>query len=92
MPQRVADHPLISHEICTPLSVLQGEIEALEDGVRSFSQQSLKEETLGLTRLVADLHLLALSDLHSLPCYFEEVNVLELVRMHYLCLRRGISL
>jgi two-component system sensor histidine kinase BaeS len=71
----------ISHELRTPLSVLQGEIEALEDGVRPFNQQSiksLKEETLGLTRLVADLHLLALSDLHSLPCYFEEVNVLEL--------------
>lgn len=71
----------ISHELRTPLSVLQGEIEALEDGVRPFSQQSLKslkEETLGLTRLVADLHLLALSDLNSLPCYFEEVNVLQL--------------
>lgn len=71
----------ISHELRTPLSVLQGEIEALEDGVRLFNQhslKSLKEETLGLTRLVADLHLLALSDLNSLPCYFEEVNVLQL--------------
>ncbi len=71
----------ISHELRTPLSVLQGEIEALEDGVRPFNQhslKSLKEETLGLTRLVADLHLLALSDLNSLPCYFEEVNVLQL--------------
>jgi two-component system sensor histidine kinase BaeS len=61
----------ISHELRTPLGVLRGELEALADGVRPFSAAavtSLQEETTRLTRLVDDLHLVALSDLAALPC------------------------
>jgi two-component system sensor histidine kinase BaeS len=61
----------ISHELRTPLGVLRGELEALADGVRPYSEAavvSLQEETTRLTRLVDDLHLVALSDLAALPC------------------------
>lgn len=61
----------ISHELRTPLTVLRGEIEALSDGVRPLSMaavESLREEVLRLTRLVGDLHTLAMSDLDALAC------------------------
>lgn len=73
----------ISHELRTPLTVLRGEIEALADGVRPLGAEavlSLREEVLRLGALVDDLHLLALSDLRSLPCHFAPVDVLALVR------------
>ncbi|MBN2645746.1 MAG: HAMP domain-containing protein [Desulfuromonadaceae bacterium] len=64
--QWVAD---ISHELRTPIGVLRGEIEALQDGVRqpdAQALQSLHSETLHLTRLVDDLYQLTLSDLGAL--------------------------
>lgn len=65
----------ISHELRTPLAVLQGEVEALIDGIRVMdvaAMQSLREELLRIGALVQDLHLLSLADLHALPCDFEE--------------------
>ena len=78
--QWIAD---ISHELRTPLTVLRGEIEAFVDGVRLMNPQavlSLREEVLQLTSLVDDLHLLSMSDLKALPCYFEELDGVELVK------------
>ena len=74
----------ISHELRTPLAVLRGEIEAIVDGVRPLKPEamlSLREEVLRLSALVDDLHLLAMSDLKALPCYFEELDAIELARM-----------
>ena len=73
----------ISHELRTPLTVLRGEIEALVDGVRPMRIDaivSLHEDALQLGKLVDDLHLLAMSDLQSLPCNFENVDAADLVR------------
>jgi two-component system sensor histidine kinase BaeS len=59
----------ISHELRTPVAVLQGEIEALLDGVRPINPEavrSLHGEALRLHRLVDDLYQLALSDLGAL--------------------------
>ena len=53
--QWVAD---ISHELRTPLAVLRGEIEALQDRVRTFTPEaarSLHSEVMRLNRLVDDL-------------------------------------
>lgn len=64
--QWVAD---ISHELRTPLAVLRGEIEALQDGVRQSTPEtlhSLHAEVMRLSRLVDDLHQLALSDVGAL--------------------------
>jgi two-component system sensor histidine kinase BaeS len=73
----------LSHELRTPLAVLRGELEALADGVRPFTPAalaSLREETLRLNALVDDLHLLALSDLQSLPCHPEPGDAAALLQ------------
>ncbi|MYM61004.1 HAMP domain-containing protein [Vibrio sp. OCN044] len=56
----------IAHELRTPISVLQAELEAMEDGIRAFNQESihsLKSDLQRLTHVVKDLHYLALEDL-----------------------------
>ena len=58
-----------AHELRTPLMVLQGEIDALIDGVRpvdAAALRSLAEETRHLAKLTNDLHLLAVADLEGL--------------------------
>ena len=73
----------ISHELRTPLAVLRGEIEALVDGVRPLRPEaivSLHEDALHLGKLVDDLHLLAMSDLQTLPCSFADLDAVDLVR------------
>ncbi len=52
----------VAHELRTPLAILRTQIEGLQDGVvepTSPALASLHEETLRLTRLVADLETLA---------------------------------
>ncbi len=78
--QWVAD---ISHELRTPLSVLRGEIEALMEGIRNTTPESIRSlhaEVMRLHRLVDDLYQLALSDLGTLAYHKEELNLLELLR------------
>jgi two-component system, OmpR family, sensor histidine kinase BaeS len=55
----------VAHELRTPLMILRGEIEALEDGLVDPTPQalaSLRDETLRLGRLVDDLETLARAD------------------------------
>jgi two-component system sensor histidine kinase BaeS len=76
--QWIAD---IAHELRTPLSILRGEIEALQDGVRPLDRDavsSLAAEAARLARLVEDLHTLSLSDLGALSYHKEPVDIAEL--------------
>lgn len=78
----------VSHELRTPLSVLQGELESIEDGARQATPEvlaSLREEVLKLGRLVNDLHTLALSDMGELHCVWCDGDAAELAQR---CLRR----
>ena len=62
---------------------LRGEIGALVDGVRPLTPAallSLREDVLRLGALTDDLHLLAMADLHSLPCRFADADAVETVR------------
>lgn len=73
----------IAHELRTPLSVLQGEIEALQDRIRQITPESFKslhEEVSHLNRLVRDLHDLSLAESGSLHYKMEPVAPLALVR------------
>src|SRR6266849_1405605 len=73
----------IAHELRTPLSILCGEIESLQDGVRPLNQDnvaSLAHETARLTRLVEDLHTLSLSDLGALTYHREPVDLADVLR------------
>jgi two-component system, OmpR family, sensor histidine kinase BaeS len=72
----------IAHELRTPLAVLRGEIESLQDGVRALDQASvasLAHETTRLTRLVEDLHTLSLSDRGALTYHREPVDVADVL-------------
>lgn len=74
----------LSHELRTPLAILRGELEALADGVRPWSDAalaSLQDEVQRLHRLIEDFHLLAVSDLRRLPCQFSPVDVAALLRL-----------
>ncbi|MGO2579260.1 MAG: ATP-binding protein [Halomonas sp.] len=58
-----------AHELRTPLAVLRGEIEAMQDGIRPLNQEnlsSLAQEVSQLERLVTDLRLLSQSDAGAL--------------------------
>jgi two-component system sensor histidine kinase BaeS len=73
----------ISHELRTPLTVLLGDIEALHDGVRPLRPEAiavLHDEVLRLNRLVDDLHLLAISDLQTLPCQMADDDAVVMMQ------------
>ncbi|MDO8672749.1 MAG: ATP-binding protein [Dehalococcoidia bacterium] len=72
----------IAHELRTPLSIIQGKLEAMLDGVIEANPQqiaSVHEETLLLSRLVADLKELSLADAGQLRIHRQPVNIDELV-------------
>jgi two-component system sensor histidine kinase BaeS len=73
----------IAHELRTPLAILRGEIQALQDGVRAVTPQaleSLNTECERLGHLVEDLYLLALADAGALDYRFEKLDLAGLVR------------
>ncbi|CAN7200634.1 ATP-binding protein [Pseudoduganella sp. LjRoot289] len=72
----------VSHELRTPLTVIRGEIEALQDGIREAGPaalESLHGEVLRLTKLVDDLHQLALADAGDLHCEPKELELRALL-------------
>ena len=71
----------ISHELRTPVAILQGELEAIQDGVQTLDQKaigSLHAETLRLARLIDDLRDLTLSDIGALDYQFEPLDIQEI--------------
>jgi len=55
----------IAHELRTPLSVIQGNVEAILDGVLPASREELEsihQETVLLNRLIGDLRTLSLAE------------------------------
>jgi signal transduction histidine kinase len=78
--QMVAD---VAHELRTPLSVIQANLEAMQDGILPIDAEqlaSLHEETLLLGRLVADLRLLSLAEAGQLKLELVEADLGDLVR------------
>ena len=71
----------VAHELRTPLSILQGRLEGLLDGVYPKDEAQLAqllEETHVLSRLVEDLRTLALSDAGALPLQKESTDIVAL--------------
>ncbi|WP_232219927.1 sensor histidine kinase efflux regulator BaeS [Pseudogulbenkiania sp. MAI-1] len=73
----------ISHELRTPLAVLRGELEAMEDGVRTPTPEALKSlqaEVSTLSKLVDDLYELSLADVGALSYHMEVFDPLEVLQ------------
>ena len=73
----------IAHELRTPLSVLRGEVQALQDGVRQpvpAAFDSLQAECERLGHLIEDLYQLSLADVGALEYRFETLDLAELVQ------------
>lgn len=72
----------ISHEFRTPLAVLRGELEALQDGIRPLTPgaiDSLFGDVMRLNRLTEDLYQLSLSDQGALSYRKDHVNPVDLL-------------
>jgi signal transduction histidine kinase len=72
----------IAHELRTPVSVLQGRLEGLLDGVYPRDDRQLTqllESTHMLSRLIDDLRVVALSDVGALPLHIEPTDLVRLV-------------
>ncbi|MBI4188813.1 MAG: HAMP domain-containing protein [Chloroflexi bacterium] len=68
----------IAHELRTPLSILQGNVEAMLDGVLKVDTEnltSLHEETILLARLVEDLRTLSLAETGQLRLQMTDVDL-----------------
>lgn len=73
--QWIAD---ISHELRTPMAVLLGEVEALQDGVRKPTETqilSLHSEIVRVNKLIDDLYSLSMSDIGALNYRKEEIEL-----------------
>ena len=82
----------IAHELRTPLSILRGEIEALQDGIRAASAErleSLHGEVVHMSKIVSNLHDLSLAESAALHFKREPVNLLRAVRA---CLQKFQSM
>jgi signal transduction histidine kinase len=90
----------IAHELRTPLSVLQLELESIEDGITQATPQvvaSLNEEVGLLSRLIDDLRTLSLADAGQLSLNPEAIAVSDLLarvvgRMQRAASDKGIRL
>ncbi len=72
----------ISHELRTPITVIQGNVEGILDGLYPADETRLKsiiEETQVLSRLVDDLRTLALAESGALHLKREPINLAELI-------------
>lgn len=95
--QMVAD---IAHELRTPVSVLQGTLEAMIDGVLVPSPEEMRDlhgDVRRLARLVEDLRTLSLADAGQLTLERGPVDVAALLehlggRLAPLAVERGITL
>ena len=72
----------IAHDLRTPLTVLAGYLEAMEEGSLALTPERLQimqQEVRGLTRLVEDLRILSLADAGKLTLHRQETDVGELL-------------
>ncbi|TCB67636.1 sensor histidine kinase efflux regulator BaeS [Acinetobacter sp. ANC 4178] len=77
--QWVAD---TSHELKTPLAVLQAQIEAMQDGIRKATPEHLDammRQVSSLKKLTQDLADLAQADAQQLKCYVTAVNPWDVI-------------
>lgn len=73
----------IAHELRTPVTIIQGTLEAILDGIYEPSEEFIApiyEETLHLGRLIDDLRDLALAEAGELRLEKDSVDMVELIQ------------
>jgi two-component system sensor histidine kinase BaeS len=73
----------IAHELRTPLAVLRGEIEALQDGIRKLNSQavdSLHAEVMALSTIVNDLSVIAKTESGIIEMQYTPVNPVQVLQ------------
>lgn len=73
----------VSHELRTPLGILNGQLEAMEDGLLDTSMdtvRSLQSEVATLNKLVNDLYELSLADAGALTYRKADIDIGALLR------------
>jgi len=76
----------ISHELRTPVAILKGELEALEDGIRPLDKNSihsLRQETERLNSLINDLYQLSIADMGALKYEKTDFDINKLLQEVY---------
>lgn len=75
----------VAHELRTPLSVLQGNLQAILEDVYPMEKAeiaTLYDETLILSRLVSDLHELAKAEARQLHLNMQKTDIATIVNRH----------
>ncbi len=66
----------VAHELRTPLAIIRGRLEGMQDGIYSATPEQIAtvlNETALLERLIEDLRLLALADASQLPLHKQSI-------------------
>ncbi|NJM05552.1 HAMP domain-containing protein [Candidatus Gracilibacteria bacterium] len=72
----------VAHELRTPLSIIKGRLEGIQDGIYTADDEQidgLLDEVALLERLIEDLRLLALAEAGQLPLFPEPVDAARLL-------------
>lgn len=72
----------IAHELRTPLAVILGKLESIQEGVLPSTPETIlpiQDETLRLIRLVRDLQQLSLAEAGKLPMVPQEINLRQII-------------
>ena len=75
----------IAHELRTPLAIIKGELEAMEDGVRPINIQnitSLSEEVNHLQSLINDLNELNQAEIGAMRYQKSALNIVQLLTLN----------
>lgn len=70
----------IAHELRTPLAVISGKLESIQEGILPLAAETLlpiQDETIRLIRLVQDLQQLSLAEAGKLPLHRIPMNMYE---------------
>lgn len=89
----------VAHELRTPLAILQGKLESIQEGAIQASEEvvlELTDEVYRLNRLVSDLQQLSLAEAGKLPLNKQTVNLKKLIdrvctNLQWLADEKGIS-
>lgn len=73
----------VAHELRIPLTIMQGQLELIQQGVKPAEPSTLlpiQDEVMRLTRLVQDLHQLSLAEVGKLPLEKQSVELVGLLQ------------